>query len=321
MACVSIIFTMKIIFLYTFHLGENIVFSYQRTIKNKVNCSGIGLHTGQEVTISIIPAEADQGIIFKRTDITNKNNIIPANYLNVQGTMLGTTVTNEEGVSVATIEHLMAALWGCGIDNCLIEINGPEIPIMDGSSEPFVFLIECAGRKQLAKTRRIIEVLREVRVEEEGSNGGYIAISPAEGFSVGMEIDFGDKVVSYQKGYFNSQDVSFKSDLARARTFGFEHEVDYLRSKGLARGGSLDNAIVVGKEGILNEDALRYQDEFVRHKILDCIGDVFLAGAYFKGHLKGFKSGHALNNKLLREFFNQKDAWRVMQAPDAATIN
>jgi UDP-3-O-[3-hydroxymyristoyl] N-acetylglucosamine deacetylase len=298
------------------------VFSYQRTIKNKVNCFGIGLHTGQEVTMSLLPAVADHGIIFKRTDITDKDNIIAANYLNVQGTMLGTTVVNEAGVSVATIEHLMAALWGCGIDNCTIEINAPEVPIMDGSSEPFVFLIECAGRKELSKTRRIIEVLREVRVDEEGSNGGYIAITPSEGFSVGMEIDFGDKIISYQKGYFNSRDVSFKSDLSRARTFGFEHEVDYLRSKGLARGGSLDNAIVVGKDRILNEDNLRYEDEFVRHKILDCIGDVYLAGAYFKGHLKGFKSGHALNNKLLREFFSQKDAWRMLQAPDtAATAN
>lgn len=292
------------------------MFNYQRTIKNKVNCFGVGLHSGQEVTMRLLPGEANSGIVFKRTDVTDKPNVIPACYLNVHGTMLGTTVSNEAGVSVSTIEHLMAALWGCGIDNCVVEVNSSEIPIMDGSSEPFVFLIECAGRVEQSKTRRIIEVLKEVRVEEEGGNGAYLSIAPSEGFSVGMEIDFGDRVIAYQKGFFNSREVSFKSDLCRARTFGFEHEVDYLRSKGLARGGSLENAIVVGKDKILNEEALRYQDEFVRHKILDCIGDVYLAGAYFKGHLKGFKSGHALNNKLLREFFSQDDAWRMMQAPD-----
>ena len=290
------------------------MFNYQRTIKNKVNCFGVGLHTGQEVTMSLIPAPVNTGIVFKRTDITDKENLIPACYLNVEGTMLGTTVKNNAGASVSTIEHLMAALWGCGIDNCLIEINAGEVPIMDGSSEPFVFLIECAGRVEQEKTRRIIEVLKEVRVEEDGGNGGYLTISPSEGFSIGMEIDFGDQVISYQKAMFDSRDVSFKSDLSRARTFGFEHEVDHLRSIGLARGGSLENAIVVGKEKILNEESLRYQDEFVRHKILDCIGDVYLAGAYFKGHLKGFKSGHALNNKLLRAFFSQTDAWRMVQA-------
>lgn len=296
------------------------MFNYQRTIKNKVNCFGVGLHSGQEVTMSLLPAEENTGIVFKRTDVTDKPNVIPACYLNVQGTMLGTTVSNEAGVSVSTIEHLMAALWGCGIDNCVVEVNNNEVPIMDGSSEPFVFLIECAGRVEQKKTRRIIEVLKEVRVEEEGANGGYLSIAPSEGFSVGMEIDFGDQVISYQKGFFDSRGVSFKSDLCRARTFGFEHEVDYLRSKGLARGGSLENAIVVGKDKILNEEALRYQDEFVRHKILDCIGDVYLAGAYFKGHLKGFKSGHALNNKLLRTFFSQSDAWRMMQVAEGSTL-
>lgn len=295
------------------------MFSYQKTIKHKVSCYGIGLHSGKDVRLSLLPAPVDHGIVFKRTDIENKNNLVGAHYANVVETTLGTTIANDDGVKVATIEHLMAALWGCGIDNCLIEIDGPEVPIMDGSSEPFVFLIECAGRIEQEKTRRIIEILKDIRVEDEKAKGGYITISPAESFSIDLAIDFGDKVISSQKGNFDSRIVSFKSDLCRARTFGFEHEVDYLQSQGLAKGGSLDNAIVVGKDGILNKGDLRYRDEFVRHKILDCIGDVYLAGAYFKGKLEGFKSGHGLNNKLLRALFDDKDAWRMMQynAPEA----
>tara|TARA_B100001564_G_C20553020_1_gene630049 strand:+ start:136 stop:1035 length:900 start_codon:yes stop_codon:yes gene_type:complete len=289
------------------------MFSYQKTIKNKVSCFGVGLHSGEDVTLTLNPAPTDTGIVFKRNDVTDKDNMVPAFYLNVEGTMLGTTITNDDGISVATIEHLMAALWGCGVDNCIIEVDGPEVPIMDGSSEPFVFLIECAGVEAQDKTRKVVEVLKEVTVSEGGDNGGHITIAPAEGFTVDLEIDFGDNVIAKQAGTFDTRQVSFKSDLCRARTFGFEHEVDYLRSQGLAQGGSLDNAIVVGKEGILNKEDLRYRDEFVRHKILDCIGDIYLAGAYFKGSLKGFKSGHALNNKLLRKFFEQSDAWRMMQ--------
>lgn len=286
------------------------MFSFQKTIRNKVSCFSVGLHTGLSIDLNLLPAAEDTGIVFKRTDIAGDKAYVKACYTNVSNTTLGTTVTNADGVSVSTIEHLMAALWGCGIDNCIVEVSGPEVPIMDGSSEPFVFLIECAGLRQQNKSRRIIEVLKEVRVSEE--NGGHVAISPSEGFTINLEIDFGDNVISNQKCSFNSLDVSFKSDLARARTFGFEHEVDYLQSKGLAKGGSLENAIVVGKNGILNDEKLRYRDEFVRHKILDCIGDVYLAGGYIKGDLTGFKSGHALNNKLLHKFFSDKDAWRVL---------
>ena len=298
------------------------MFSYQKTIKHKVSCYGVGLHSGQDVRMSLLPVdEVDYGIVFKRVDIEGKNNLVKAQYDLVTETTLGTTICNEDGVKVATIEHLMAALWGCGIDNCLIEINGPEVPIMDGSSEPFVFLIECAGRSEQGKTRHIIEILKEIRVEDDQAKGGYISISPAESFSVNLEIDFGDQVIACQKGEFDSRAVSFKSDLCRARTFGFEHEVSYLQSQGLAKGGSLDNAIVVGKDGILNEGELRYGDEFVRHKILDCIGDIYLAGGYFKGKLSGYKSGHALNNKLLRALFSDKDAWRTMQYTKAAVAS
>ena len=211
----------------------------------------------------------------------------------------------------------MAALWGCNIDNVVIELDGPEVPIMDGSSEPFVFLLECAGVAEQHKTRKIIEVLKKIDVSEGNS---YASIDPSDGFSVSLEICFDDEVISRQTCSFNSQNLSFKTDLCRARTFGFAHEVDKLRSLGLGRGGSLDNAIIVSGNKVLNEGGLRYKDEFVRHKVLDCIGDVYLAGAHLKGHFHGFRSGHALNNQLLRKFFADKDAWRVIQLPETAML-
>ena len=291
--------------------------SYQRTVRNKVSCFGVGLHTGVRVDLALLPAAEDSGIKFKRVDIKDKNQVISASYENVSNTLLGTTIRNEDGVHVATIEHLMAALWGCGVDNCLVEINGPEVPIMDGSSEPFVFLIECAGVQEQKKSRKIIEVLKEVSVyENTGKNSGYISVSPASNFSVDLSIDFGETIISNQDCMFDLNNVSFKSDISRARTFGFEHEVEHLRQNGLARGGSLENAIVIGKEGVINKEGLRYSDEFVRHKVLDCIGDIYLAGGYIQGELKGFKSGHALNNKLLRKFFADEDAWRIVNMPD-----
>lgn len=295
--------------------------SYQRTIKNKVSCFGVGLHTGVRVDLALLPAPEDTGIIFKRVDIKDKNPIVTASYANVSNTVLGTTIRNEDGIHIATIEHLMAALWGCAVDNCIVEINGPEVPIMDGSSEPFVFLIECAGVQEQKKNRKIIEILKEISVyESSAANSGYISVSPANNFSVDLHIDFGESVISSQDCMFDMQSISFKSDICRARTFGFEHEVEHLRKNGLARGGSLDNAIVIGKSGILNKEGLRYSDEFVRHKVLDCIGDIYLAGGYLQGSLKGFKSGHALNNQLLRKVFADKDAWRMIQAPDTNPI-
>jgi UDP-3-O-[3-hydroxymyristoyl] N-acetylglucosamine deacetylase len=297
------------------------MFIYQRTIKNKVSCFGIGLHTGMRVDMALLPAEEDAGIIFKRVDVGNKDPFIKASYENVSNTLLGTTLRNNDGIHVATIEHLMAALWGCGVDNCMVEINGPEVPIMDGSSEPFVFLIECAGVQEQKKTRKVIEVLKEITVYESNvANSGYMTIAPADSFSVNLHIDFGESVISSQDCTFNLKNVSFKSDICRARTFGFEHEVETMRRNGLAQGGSLDNAIVIGKDGVLNKEGLRYSDEFVRHKVLDCIGDAYLAGGYLQGSLKGFKSGHALNNQLLRSFFADKDAWRIAQIPEAQPV-
>ncbi len=261
--------------------------------------------------MTLLPAKEDTGIVFRRLDVQGKNNEILANYQNVTNTTLGTTISNDIGVNVGTIEHLMAAFWGCSIDNAIVELNGPEVPIMDGSSEPFVFLIECAGIQTQRKPRRIIEVLKKVDVFEDDK---HASISPSEDFCVSLEIDYNNTMISHQKCVFNSSDISFKTDLCRARTFGFEHEVSKLRSMGLARGGSLDNAIVVSGNRVLNEDGLRYSDEFVRHKILDCIGDFYLTGAYMKGHFHGYRSGHGLNNKLLREFFADKTAWRLVDA-------
>ncbi|MEM7617234.1 MAG: UDP-3-O-acyl-N-acetylglucosamine deacetylase [Pseudomonadota bacterium] len=285
-------------------------FAYQRTISNSINCIGVGLHSGQVSTIKLQPAPVDHGIVFKRVDI-NDNNIVKADYRNVVCTKLGTTIANSHGVKVLTIEHLMAALWGCRIDNCLIEIDNEEVPIMDGSSEPFVFLIECSGVQEQDKLRNFIEVLKTVSVEE---NNSRVSIAPSASFSVNMSIDFNDNVISKQNGNFKLSELSFKNDLCRARTFGFAHEVEQLQSIGLARGGSLENAIVVSDDRILNEEGLRYKDEFVKHKILDCIGDCYLSGYHVKGAIEGFKSGHSLNNKLLHALLSDDTAWRTCEA-------
>lgn len=283
-------------------------FPMQHTLANRVSCVGIALHTGAKVAMTLNPAKAGTGIVFKRTDILDRNNIVAADYRNVTCTKLGTTVSNNENVSVGTIEHLMAALWGCGVDNALIELDGPEVPIMDGSSEPFVFLIECAGAQELGMPRRVIEVLKPVEVIEGDKRASIV---PAANFGVSLEINFNSSVINSQKHSFDATDVSFKTDLSRARTFGFEHEVEQMRSMGLALGGSLDNAIVVSGDKVLNKDGLRYQDEFVRHKVLDCIGDIYLAGSYIQGHIDASRTGHALNNKLLHALFAKPDAWRV----------
>ncbi len=291
---------------------------FQHTLAHSVSCVGVALHTGAKVSMRLSPASEDTGIVFYRTDVDTKKSEIRGHYRNVSCTTLGTTVSNKEGISLGTIEHLMAAFWGCRIDNAIVEVNGPEVPIMDGSSEPFVFLIECAGSKKQSKPRKIIEVLKRVEVNEGDK---YAAIAPAHGFSVSLEIEFADAAIAKQRAVFHSDDISFKTDLCRARTFGFEHEVEHLRQLGLARGGSLDNAVVVSDGRVLNAEGLRYKDEFVRHKILDCIGDVYLTGAELQGHFTGFRSGHALNNQLLRKFFADKEAWRILRHPEAHQIS
>jgi UDP-3-O-[3-hydroxymyristoyl] N-acetylglucosamine deacetylase len=224
--------------------------------------------------------------------------------------MLCTTLSNEHGVSVSTVEHLMAALWGCGIDNIIIELDHQELPIMDGSAEPFVFLLECAGIKELSAAKKIIEITKEISVSEAGAS---ITVKPATDFNITMELDFADKVISKQVSAFSSKSFSFKMDLSRARTFGFVKDVAYLKSIGLAKGASLDNAIGIDDTAILNQHGLRYFDEFAKHKIVDSIGDFYLAGGFIKGNFHSIKSGHALNNKLLHKIFTTKDAYRVLE--------
>lgn len=282
--------------------------SYQTTIAGKISCSGIGLHSGQSVQMKLYPAEAGTGIQFVRLDVEEEKSVVAANYLNVTGTMLGTTISNEYGVSVSTIEHLMAALWGMEIDNVIIAIDGAEVPIMDGSSEPFVFLLECAGVKKLGKHRDIIEVTETITVKDGGSTA---SISPLDGFSLDISIDYPNTVIPRQQAFYDFSRQSFKNALCRARTFGFATDVEKLQAQGLARGGSLDNAIVISDKAILNEGGLRYNDEFVRHKALDCVGDFFLSGLRIRGAVSTNRPGHSINNKLLLALFANRDAWRL----------
>lgn len=281
----------------------------QKTLERKVSCIGVGLHSGQPVKLQLNPANTNHGIVFKRNDISGFDNLIPAQFDKVTKTQLGTTLSNDQGTIIATVEHLMAALWGCGIDNALIEVDGPEIPIMDGSSEPFVFLAECAGIKDQEADRKVIKVLKQVEVRDGDK---FAIVKPADDFVIDLEIDFNSKAISNQKWVYSSSQVSFKTDLCRARTFGFEHEVEYMRSQGLARGGSLENAIVISGDKILNKEGLRYNNEFVRHKLLDCIGDFYLAGNRIQGNFTAYKSGHGLNNKLLHKLFEDKSAYEII---------
>ena len=284
--------------------------SSQKTINSKVSCKGIGLHSGIDIFLTLIPAPCDTGIIFKRVDLEDGKNEIKAHYKNVVTTNLGTTISNEFGAKVSTIEHLMAAIWGCAIDNLVVEVNGPEVPVMDGSSEPFVFLIECAGINNQEKPRKVIEIMKDIKIEE--ANGKMIEVSPSKEFAIDLHIDFEHEQVKQQSFDYTSTFASFKNDLCRARTFGFKHEIEHLHKIGLARGGSLDNAILVDENGIVNKEGLRYKDEFVRHKTLDFIGDIYLAGYFIVGHFKASKPGHGINNKMLHKLLADETAWRLV---------
>jgi len=276
----------------------------QKTIKAAMPCRGIGVHSGARVGMVLHPAPTDSGIVFRRSDRGGAS--VGANWRNVQESPLCTTLTNREGVSVATVEHLLAAFAGAEIDNAIIELDGPEVPVMDGSAEPFLFLIERAGIVEQDVPRRAIKVLKAVRVADEDSSA---ALEPDVGFNVSFQIDFSDPLVRRQDITLSVDAESFKSDLARARTFGFLEEVERLRAAGLARGGSLENAVVVGDGKVLNVGGLRYADEFVRHKVLDAVGDLYLAGGPIIGHFRGVRSGHAMNRRLLETLFADHTAW------------
>ena len=252
----------------------------QTTLLRPINCVGIALHSGEKVSLTLKPAGAGSGVVFYRTDVPGSKEIL-ARWDNVVDTRMCTVIGNEDGLTVGTVEHLMAALSGCHVDNVIIEVNGPEVPVMDGSAQPFVFLIECAGLQEQNIPRRVIEILKPVRVE---IGDKLSEIVPSENFTVGFEIDFEEKAVARQQVTVSLINGTFKKEVARARTFGFMHEVEQLRAVGLALGGSLDNAVVVEGDKILNEGGLRYEDEFVRHKVLDAVGDLARSGAVMKGH-------------------------------------
>jgi UDP-3-O-[3-hydroxymyristoyl] N-acetylglucosamine deacetylase len=282
--------------------------SYQTTIAGKVSCCGVALHSGKKVNMKLYPAEAGTGVQFVRLDVEEEKSVVAANYFNVSNTTLGTTISNEYGVSVSTIEHVMAALWGMGVDNIIITLDGSEVPIMDGSSEPFVFLIECVGVKKLSAKRDIVEILNTVTVKEGDS---VSSISPFDGIKLGIAIDYPGTLIPRQKALYDFSTDSFKNALCRARTFGFAADVEKLQAQGLALGGSLDNAIVLNHETVLNKDGLRYDNEFVRHKALDCVGDFFLSGFRIRGAVSTHRPGHGINNKLLRALFANRNAWRL----------
>src|SRR6202011_311165 len=238
-----------------------------------IGCRGVGLHSGRKVKMTLRPAPPDTGIAFRRTDAGAE---IRANWVNTIAAPLCTMLSNGEGITIGTVEHLMAALAGAEIDNVLVELDGPEVPIMDGSAAPFVFLIECAGVVEQDAPRQAIRILKTVTVGDEGKSA---CLMPDDGFSMSFEIDFASRAVSQQDISIVFDSETFKSEISRARTFGFLHEVDRMRAAGLARGGSLDNAVVVSGDTILKGGGLRYADEFVRHKLLDSLGDLYLAGA------------------------------------------
>jgi UDP-3-O-[3-hydroxymyristoyl] N-acetylglucosamine deacetylase len=276
----------------------------QRTLKTRIGCRGVGLHSGQKVTMRLLPAALDTGIVFRRTDAGAE---IPANWVNTIESARCTVLSNGEGITIGTVEHVMAALAGAEIDNVIVELDGPEVPIMDGSSAPFLFLIECAGLIEQDAARRAIKVLKPVSVSEEGATATLL---PDHGFSMSFEISFSNSLISRQDMCVVFDAATFKTELSRARTFGFLDEVDRLREAGFGRGGSLDNVVVVSGDHILNAGGLRYADEFVRHKLLDAFGDLYLAGGPIIGRFCGTRSGHAHTRHLLAALFADTEAWR-----------
>lgn len=289
----------------------------QKTLKAAIHCRGIGLHSGARINMSLSPAAPDTGIVFRRRDLDGVE--LVAAWTNIVDSSLCTTLGNREGVSIATVEHLMSAFAGLEIDNCVVELDGAEVPVMDGSAAPFTFLIECAGIIEQDVPRRAIKVLKPVRV---GGQGTWAALVPDSAFHVSFAIDFASGAISRQELTVTVDAESFKAEISRARTFGFLHEVDRMRAAGLARGGSLDNAVVIAGDQVLNEGGLRYGDEFVRHKMLDAVGDLYLAGGPLLGHFHGTRSGHALNRQLLETLFADPDAWchTTLAAGDAAAL-
>ncbi len=291
----------------------------QRTLKNTIYASGVGLHTGRKIHLTLRPAAIDTGIVFRRVDL-DPIVAIEAKAFNVGDTTLSTTLV-KDGVRVSTIEHLMSAFAGLGIDNAVVDLTADEVPIMDGSASPFVFLIQSAGIQEQSAHKRFIRILKPLQTCEGDKKTEFL---PHDGFKIGFSIDFDHPVLrgTTLDAQVDFSSTAFVKDVSRARTFGFMHEIEYLRAKGLAKGGSVDNAIVVDQYKILNEEGLRYEDEFVKHKVLDAIGDLYLVGHSILGEYRAHKSGHGLNNKSIRNLLSCPDAWEwvVFDSHDLSPI-
>ncbi|MDA8590067.1 UDP-3-O-acyl-N-acetylglucosamine deacetylase [Luminiphilus sp.] len=285
----------------------------QRTLRNSIKATGVGLHTGDKVLLTLCPAPVDTGIVFRRTDL-NPVAEIPARADLVGETTLSTCLIHGEA-RVSTIEHLLSAMAGLGVDNAYVDVTAPEIPIMDGSAAPFVFLLQSAGIVEQHAAKKFIRVRKEVTVTDGDKTASFL---PLEGFKISFGIDFDHPVFKHRAATteIDFSTTSFVREVSRARTFGFVDEIEYLRSQGLARGGSMDNAVVIDDYKVLNHGGLRYDDEFVKHKVLDAIGDLYLLGYSLIGEYRAFKSGHALNNQALRTLIANKDAWEMVTFDD-----
>lgn len=282
--------------------------AFQHTLQGPAIFEGVGVHTGLSTRVCVRPAPADFGIVFVRTDEKRKDNRVTVSPEAVCKTQLGTVIANTAGVTVATIEHLMAALVMLGVDNALVELDGPEVPIMDGSALPFIQVLDRAGRRGQDAPRRYIEILERV---EAADGDKRAALSPSDHFEVAFEIDFPSAAIGRQRVDLAMDERAFRHELADCRTFGFLHEVEALRAVGLARGGSLDNVVVIEGDRILNPEGLRRPDEFVRHKALDAIGDLYVLGYPIIGRFEGVLAGHGINNALVRALLERPSAWRL----------
>ncbi len=285
----------------------------QRTLKNVIRATGVGLHTGEKVYLTLRPAPPDTGVLFRRVDLDPAVDV-PARPENVTDTRLSTTL-ERDGVKISTVEHLMSAFAGLGIDNAFVDLTAPEVPIMDGSAGPFVFLIQSAGIEEQNRPKKFIRIKKTIKAVDGDK---WVRFDPLDGFKVSFTIDFDHPIFSnsVQVASVDFSTTSFVKEVSRARTFGFMHDLEALREVGLARGGSLDNAIVMDSFHILNEDGLRYEDEFVKHKVLDAIGDLYLLGHPLIGAFNAYKSGHSLNNRLLRLLIADRSAWDLVSYED-----
>ena len=278
----------------------------QTTLRQPITCGGTGVHSGRGVTLTLRPASANRGVVFRRVDITDRDNIVAARWDKVADTQMCTVLRNAAGVRVSTVEHLMAALAGCGVDNVLVDVDGEELPIMDGSAQEFVEIISRAGIKNLTAPRRILHIDREVSVREKDK---FISIVPHDMLSISCSVHFKESARASGQRVVDLVNGNFRELVASARTFGFRRDVETLRARGLALGGSLHNAVVLEGEEVLNPEGLRFDDEPVRHKILDCVGDLFLAGGHVRGYVRSERGGHEMNNRLLKAIFADPKNW------------